>query len=225
MIPTLIVALHLTTGSADSFERFIYPLSPAQSTPGISIDTSAAPDLAPWAEQARSLAREWYPHICELLSTRDYRSPKSLKFVFRMNQDAPAYCAGDEISFSVDWVRKHPDDFGMVIHELTHVVQAYPANKYDAGWLTEGIADYIRWWRYEPETPRPKINFAKASYRDAYRTTAYFLAWVAQKYDRRLVPQLDAAMRKAEDPEPVFKSLTGKSATDLWNEFKNELSE
>ncbi len=227
MLTTLIAAAHfaaMAPVAPDALDRFIYPLSPAQPCPPITVDVSAAPDLAEWAEKAKVVAREWYPQICQLLDTRDFKSPATLKFVFRENQQAPAYCAGNEISYSVEWVRKNPHDFGMVVHELTHVVQAYPSSKYGAGWLTEGIADYIRWWRYEPESPRPRIDFAKASYKDAYRTTAYFLAWATHKYDRRLVPQLDAAMRKAEDPEPIFKSVTGKSASELWDEFKVERS-
>ena len=37
---------------------------------------------------------------------------------------------------------EHPEDTGMVIHELTHIIQNYPSP--DPGWVTEGIADYIR---------------------------------------------------------------------------------
>ena len=64
------------------------------------------------------------------------------------------------------------------------------------------------------------INFQTASYRDAYRTTAAFLAWSSKKYNSGLVPALDANLRKAEDPMPTFVSLTGKTADELWEEFK-----
>jgi len=40
----------------------------------------------------------------------------------------------------------------MIVHELVHVVQAYPENRANMGWLAEGIADYIRFWKYEPQT-------------------------------------------------------------------------
>ena len=33
---------------------------------------------------------------------------------------------GDTIHVSADWIKKHPDDFGLVIHEMTHVIQHYP---------------------------------------------------------------------------------------------------
>jgi hypothetical protein len=204
----------------DELLKHIYPLAPEQKSPKITVDAHIAPDLQIWGETARDLATEWFPHLCRLLSTQDWKAPKSLTFVFRKGQDAPAYTAGGEISFSVDYVRAHPGDLGMVIHELTHVVQSYPGSSFDTGWLVEGIADYTRWWRYEPEAPRSRINFAKATYHDAYRTTAWFLAWVSQKYDSRMVPALDLNLRIAEDPLPTFVKYTGKTADALWDEFK-----
>jgi len=220
MLSTLIAAAALCAPADDPLVKQIYPLSKPIPAPEITLDYSKAPDLQVWAEHAKAIATEWYPHLCELLSTQEFKSPKKLTFVFREKQDAPAYCAGREISFSIDYIHKFPNDLGMVVHELTHVVQSYPRNKVDTGWLVEGIADYTRWWRYEPETPRSRINWEKATYHDAYRTTAYFLAWVSQKYDRRLVPTLDGCLRKGEDPMPTFMTLTGKTADDLWTEFR-----
>ncbi|MBL8047913.1 MAG: hypothetical protein JNJ45_04455 [Chthonomonas sp.] len=215
------LALALATALLSSdLDRYVYPLAPAKVCPPISVDTKAAPSLEPWGEEAKNLATAWYPHICQLLATEDYKPLKSINFVFRKDQGAPAYASGNEISFSVEWVTAHPDDLGMVIHELTHLIQAYPRNKVDTGWLVEGIADYIRWWRYEPEAPRSRVNWEKASYRDAYRTTAGWLAWVGKKYNLSLVPKLDRALRKGDDPMPIFKELTGKDADALWGEYR-----
>lgn len=219
-----ILSLASSVVAPSDLDRYLYPLAPPQKSPEISVDSAAAPELAEWGEKAKSLATDWFPEICQLLSTQDFKPPTNLKFVFRKGQNAPAYTSGHEISFSVEWVTKHPDDLGMVIHELTHVVQAYPRNRHDTGWLVEGIADYVRWWRYEPEAKRSKIDFTKATYHDAYRTTANWLAWVAKKYDLRLVPALDLSLRKAEDPLPVFEKITGKSPDDLWSEYKSEMS-
>lgn len=201
--------------------KWIYPMAPAIAAPPMTVDTKDAPDLKEWGDKAKELATAWYPHVTQLLATKQHYKPiKQLRFVFRLKQDAPAWCSGEEISISAEWVRKHPDDFGMVIHEMTHAIQQYPSNKVDTGWLVEGIADYIRWWRYEPEAPRSRINFEKATFRDAYRTTAYWLAWTSKKYDMRLVPALDECLRKAEDPIPVIVKITGKEPQVLWDEFR-----
>lgn len=131
----------------------------------------------------------------------------------------PAYASGGEITISGKWIKEHPDDLGLVIHELVHVIQQYPHFEGKPGWLVEGIADYIRWWRYEPEAPRRRPDPAKANYTDSYRTTGWWLGWVSQKYDRRLVPALDRALRNKQDPMPIFKAMTGKTPEELWKEF------
>lgn len=225
MTTALICGLASTFAIPDAdLARHVYPLSKPIAAPRIELDAKAAPDLQVWGERARDLATAWFPHVCQLLSTGDFKPPKRMRFVFREKQGAPAYCAGDEISFSVDWVRAHPEDFGMVIHEMVHVIQAYPANAFGAGWVTEGIADWVRWWRFEPEAMRWPRDVSRSSYRDGYGTTAYFLAWAMRKYDARLIPELDLAMRKAEDPADVFVRRTGKKPDELWAEFQKAVT-
>ncbi len=203
----------------DAYTRYFYPLSPEIRSPRIEVDASAMPEETAWVRAAGTLASEWFPEICKLLSTRGFKPPRVVRLVVKPNIGPPAYTAGNTITIKGTWIRDHPDDFGMVIHELTHVIQAYPDSDKTPGWLVEGIADYGRWWRYEPEARRPRIDPEKSKYTDAYRTTAYFLAWVSQRYDKRLVPMLDDEMRHARDPIPVFKQLTGKEPGDLWTEF------
>ena len=35
---------------------------------------------------------------------------------------APALTSGNRMQFSAQWIAEHPDDFVMVIHEVTHVI-------------------------------------------------------------------------------------------------------
>lgn len=219
-VTTLAISAQTPPAASPDLNRFIYPLAQPKACPPIVVDLKDSPEMKEWGDKAKALATEWFPHLCQLLSTQDYTPPKEIKFSFRKGQDAPAWASRDEISFSVDWLKRRPDDMGIVIHELTHIVQAYPRNKVDTGWLVEGIADYIRWWRYEPEAGAPRINFATAKHTDAYQTTAYWLAWVSRKYDKRLVPALDLDLRKGVDPNPTFERITGKKPEDLWLEFK-----
>jgi uncharacterized membrane protein len=201
----------------------LYPMQRLRVAPPIEIDTSDAPEAAAWAERAKLLIQEWFPFVVATLSTENWKTPEKIRLVFRKQQDAPAYAAGSEISISAPWIAAHPDDWGMVIHELTHVVQSYPGYRGKPGWLVEGIADYIRWWRYEPEAPRTRIDPEKAKYTDSYRTTAAFLAYVAGRHNRSLVPKLDDALRNRRDPLPLFQELTGKSIDTLWEEFVKTL--
>ena len=230
----MLLSLSFLIGGND-LSRHIYPMAASMPCPPVVIDVSDCPDAKLWAETAKALVVEWYPKLTQLLATdgRDpltggkkgeaFKAPAEIKLVFKKTLNVPAYASGGEITINGDWIAKHPDDLGMVVHELTHVIQQYPGGRNKPGWLVEGIADYIRWWRYEPELHagpgRTKVNASTAKYTDAYRTTAVWLAWVSRKYDMRLVPALDKAMRDREDPMPLFEKVTGKNADDLWKEF------
>lgn len=133
-----------------------------------------------------------------------------------------AATSGGTISINAIYVRRATNDFGMVIHELTHVVQSYHRGN-TPGWLTEGIADYIRLSHFEPQARRPRINPEKASYTDAYKTTAIFLEWVEKKYDEQLVKKLNQAAREGRFQIELFKDYTGKTMDELWAEFADTL--
>jgi hypothetical protein len=181
----------------------------------VTVDTTDAPDLADWAGQARALVEKWHPIVAGLLPTAGFTPPSEVKIVIKKMKGV-AYTAGDTIVIAADWIHQHPDDLGMVVHELTHVIQHYPANR-GAGWLVEGIADYIRFYHYEPKTelrlPR------RASYRDGYRTTAMFLAWIEKAHGKDVLHKINDSLRKGEYKDELFKSRTSKSLDDLWGEF------
>lgn len=190
-------------------------------TPEVKIDIEgeATPATKAWAEEAAQHVREWWPVVVRMLSTQDFKTPDQFVLHFKPELKVPAYRTPEGLFISIAWITKRPDDFGMVIHEMTHAIQDYRRTPRDAGWLVEGIADYIRYYHYEPESPRHRFNPEKASYRDAYGTTAAFLAWAMHKYDRRLVRELDAALRRADYNDALFEKLTGKPVDALWQEF------
>jgi hypothetical protein len=182
---------------------------------------SQVPDLQPWGHAAEALCDVWYPKIVAILHSDDSVRPlpSVVKLFFEKEMRGVAYSRGAEIHISANWVRAHPNDFGMVIHELTHLVQRYPRNRNSAGWLVEGIADYVRLGYFEPLVPRPHIDFTKAKYTDAYKTTAAFLIWLEGKYGTDLVPKLNAALRGGDYSDAVFIDATGKDVAQLWSDF------
>lgn len=176
-----------------------------------------------WADEAGPLVTEWWPQIARLLSTENFQSPAEMVLTFKRDMDGPGYRTRSGIVIGVPWITAHPGDFGMLIHEMTHAIQDYRRAPREATWLVEGIADYIRYWHYEPELPRPRIDTARASYRDGYGTTGAFLAWLMVKYDRRIVRELDAAFRAERYSNDCLKELTGKDLDTLWQEFVAEI--
>jgi Peptidase of plants and bacteria len=183
-------------------------------------DVAQVPDLQPWGRAAEALCQAWYPKIVAILHSDDSVRPlpRLVKLRFEKEMKGVAYASGSEIHIAASWVQSHPNDFGMVVHELTHLVQRYPRNR-GGGWLVEGIADYVRLQYFEPLVPRPHIDFTKAKFTDSYKTTAVFLIWLEGKYGSDLVPTLNAALRAGRYSDAVFKDATGKEVAQLWSDF------
>jgi hypothetical protein len=181
----------------------------------ITVEYDEAPDVKEWAEKARDLCEKWYPIISETLASKDFSPPREVRIVFKDEKKGIAYTSGAKITVVADWIRKHPDDFGMVIHELCHVVQSYPKG---VGWITEGIADYVRYFKFEPKPAPPKIS-SKAGYKDGYKTSATFLAWIEKSKDKEIVRKLNEVLRTGKYREDVFKEWTGSDLETLWKEF------
>jgi hypothetical protein len=170
-----------------------------------------------WAGKASQLVATWYPKIDTLLKSDNFTPPKEITIVFQ-KMEGVAYTTGNIIYISANWIKQHPDDFGMVVHELVHVIQSYPQGS-GHSWVTEGIADYIRHAHYEPDVKLPKINPDRASYRDAYKTTAGFFIWIEKNYDKEFVKKLNIATREKTYKDEIFKEQTTKSLDDLWKEY------
>ena len=208
----------------EPLDKLLFPLAKAPTAvPKFEIDVTEVADdakLRDWADHSQSLCEDWYPIMCRLLATDDWKPPETIRLVVKKDLNIPGATTGATIQVSAKWVGEHPDDFGMVIHELTHVIQGYPPGT-QPGWLVEGIADYVRYWRFEPEKPHGRVG-PQASYRDGYGTTGAFLAWLIHKYDHRIVRRLDDALRHRQYDESIFRAATGKDLDALWTEFLAE---
>jgi len=206
----------------------------------IVFDYSATPDLKEWVEAKLVPACvEWYPKIVAMLPSDGYEPPKKFTVTFSKDYTGVAAAAGTRVVCGHNWFRKNLEGeaVGAVVHELVHVVQQYgrprPQNARDVanpppsrnpGWLVEGLADYIRWFLFEPESQRPRPNPNRANYDDSYRTTGHFLEYVMRKYDKEAVKKLNAAMREGRYSEDLWKQLTGKTADELGQEWKQTLA-
>ncbi|GAA4430706.1 basic secretory protein-like protein [Bremerella cremea] len=196
-------------------------ISVAEGTPEakeltVVIDVSEVPELKAWGANAEKLIREWHPKVAEELKQEGFTAPTEVRVVFKKDMDGVAYTVRNQITIAGDWVKKHPEDNGMVIHELAHVCQAYPRG--GPFWLTEGIADYIRFYKFEPETSLHRINPERQKYTDGYRTSAQFVAWL-EKTNPGFVQKVNEAIRKREYKNFMIREMTGKSVEQLWDEF------
>ena len=139
-----------------------------------------------------------------------------------------ASTGGTRIHCAGGWFRRNlqGEAVGAVVHEMVHVVQRYRrvrGGRRNPGWMVEGVADYIRWFLYEPKSKRPRPNPARAKYTDSYRTTAAFLNYAVDTCDRDLIRKFNAAMRQGKYTAELWKEYTGKTVDELWADYVKTL--
>jgi basic secretory peptidase family protein len=186
-----------------------------------TVDVSDAPEMKEWADKAARVCERQYPMINDELKSDGYKPPTQVTMTLKKDYRGVAATGGSRIVGSVKYFHDHPGDIGAMVHETVHVVQHYRSRS-NPGWLVEGVADYVRFFKYEPGKIG-RINPDRARYDGAYRQTAAFLNYVTEKYDRDLVRKLNAAMRRGEYKEDLWTELTKKTAKELGEEWKAAL--
>ena len=142
-------------------------------------------------------------------------------FIIDPGYNGVAATSGAIVRYNPGWMRDNPNDIDVVTHEVMHIVQGYPHNA-GPGWITEGIADYVRatlgvdnegaGWSM------PAFN-DKQHYENAYRVTARFFVWIEKSKKKGFVQALDAAMRTHSYTPAFWQSHTGKTVDELWKEY------
>jgi len=154
-------------------------------------------------------------------ATYNPNTSKKVTFIMDPAYDGVAATGDDVVRYNPEWFRKHPGDIDVVTHEVAHIVQAY--GETDApGWITEGIADYLR-YRFGVDNTGAGWKLydysAKQNYDNSYRVTARFFVWIEQHYDKNFVKQLDDTMRRHTYKDDFAKKHTGKTFAGLWEEY------
>ncbi len=217
----------LTEATAVPVARLVSK-SPDSALYQITIDYTDAPELKDWVEKKlQPTVDAWYPKIIEALPSKNFKALAHVSIAITDDYRGVAATGGDRVVCNSAWFKENygGEALGAVVHELVHVAQQYGYGRTRRGasnpvWLVEGIADYIRWFKYEPKPTgtRPR-NPARANYTDSYRTTAGFLNFVVEKHDKQVVVKLNAAMRQGKYSADLWKQYTGKTAEELWKEY------
>jgi hypothetical protein len=180
------------------------------------IDVSDAPELKEWAEKTVRVCERNYTMLNEELWSDGFKPRTVITMTLKNSYKGVAQAGGGKITGSVAYFKKNPGDIGAMVHETAHCVQEY-RTRGNPGWLVEGVADYVRFFKYEPGkigklTKTPKYN-------GSYRTTAAFLNFVTENYDKDLVKKLNKAMREGEYKEEIWKVFTKKTVQELNDEW------
>lgn len=178
-----------------------------------------APDLE--GEVLGQLVETFFTVYPVLVRAYNDQAVKEVEFFIDPTYEGVAEAGGHRVRINPAWLQKHPDDFDLVTHEVMHLVQAYP-NASGPWWVTEGIADYVRYvygcdnvlggWSLTP--------FAdEQHYTNGYRITARFFTWIEHQKAPGFVKYLDHAMREGVYTDKIWKEAVGKNIDDLWREY------
>ena len=182
-------------------------------------EVSDSPKLAEWGSQAKELVEKWYQRTVNLIPTKDFGPPREIWLKIRKSDRGVAATSGNRITVSSGWIEKHPADIGCVHHELVHVIQSYKHRV--PGWLTEGIADYLRWGIYEGK-PQEWFRYPDKpqGYKDSYQVTGGFLLWLESDRAPGIVKKVNTAVRNGDyKDDSIFQKETGNTIDELWTEY------
>lgn len=201
------------------------------------VDVSEAPQYAEWVtDDLKPILPEWYPKIVAMLPSPGYRAPSEITLTFRndVQPGTPAYAVGSRIVMNAPWFKNQleKEARGCVVHELVHVVQNYwlatkvnPNPQQTPSWITEGIADYIRWFLYEPESKGaqyPPEQIKEMRHDASYRISANFIDWVSRNHNKELVRLINDAARHGRYDDSLWKKHTGKTLEELAKGWKSQ---
>jgi hypothetical protein len=185
-----------------------------------TVNVDDAPEMKPWAEKVARICERAYPMINEELKSNGFKPATEVSLTLKSDYKGVAATSGNHIVGSVKFFKSHPEDVGAMVHETVHVCQRYRGRF--PGWLVEGIADYIRFFKFEPGKLRP-LSPNRARYDGSYQVTARFLAFVTERYDKDFVRKLNRMLREGDYREESFKILTGKTVQALNEEWRASL--
>lgn len=210
-----LVVREIAIDSDPAIAVFKYPIE-------FVVDATDAPDMKEWAEKTARVCERQYPMICEALPSENFKPLTVIRMTLKNDYNGVAAAGGGRITGSVKYFKSHLDDIGAMVHETVHCVQLY-RGRGNPGWLVEGVADYIRFFKYEPGKIG-RINPERAKYDGSYRTSAAFLAYVTDHNDPQIVKKLNAAMREGKYKPELWKEYTGKTVDELGREWQQSLA-
>jgi hypothetical protein len=192
----------------------------------VTLDTSqlsaadqANPQVTGWGETARAMAEAQFVPLYELLYPTAEMPPElSATLVLIRQSDGIAWTGGGVMTANMTYFDANLADVGAIFHELAHVVQGYPRN--DEGWLTEGVADWARYFWYEKRTLADYRAAAPGNYTDGYTNASRFLEWLRLYRNGAIVRRLNEIMRAdGSVTEQAWTGLAGAGLDALWREY------
>ena len=241
--PVIVFLIAVSAFAQNSNSRAPYIVQTSDGKCAIAIDTSAAPELADWAEHKLGpVLAVWYPKIVALLPSSGFTAPQAYSITVQP-MDGVAYTSGTKVFVSEKWIQDemNGEAIGAIVHESVHVIQQYHSRA--PSWLVEGIADYLRWFKFEPQSHGADVVWMgklhipddcsivvqctgghfSPRYDASYRISANFLNWICEKYNSNLVTALNRDLRQGKYTRDFWTQHTDKPLQELGHEWKEQI--
>jgi hypothetical protein len=169
----------------------------------------------------KQLVETFFVVYPKLAKTFNAKTLKTVAFVVDTAYKGVAATSDGRVVYSPKWFHQHPQDIDVVTHEVMHIVQDYGESE-GPGWLTEGIADYVRsQFGVANEGAKWALTDLKPGqhYTNSYRTTARFLLWIEKKQKKGFVKEMDKQLRAHTYTANSWKQQTGKTVDELWKAY------
>lgn len=146
---------------------------------------------------------------------------KEVKFLVDTAYKGVAATSNGRVVYAANWMKTHPEDIDVVTHEVMHIVQNY-GRSVGPGWLTEGIADFAR-YQFGVDNTGSKWALPDLKethhYKNSYRITARFFAWIEENVKDGTIKQVDKSLRDHTYTATIWTTLTGKDLDQLWADY------
>jgi len=174
--------------------------------------------LEAWVERLKPKMMAWWPILITDLASPGFTPTDriSLEFYRIEPNNIPAATIKNRIIVDPANVLAHlhnPDMLGMIGHEMVHVAQGYLNNP--AHWLTEGIADYMRYYVLIPDDPGRAFKADGAHFDGGYQPTAGLLDWIERAHPGA-VRRVNAVMRQGGDGPAELRRQAGAPLETVW---------
>jgi hypothetical protein len=142
------------------------------------------------------------------------------KVTLTFSETGFAQTSSDTISFLKTWNPKQP---GFLLHEGTHFIQNYGNKARNRGWVTEGLADLVRFKLTKTsDEPGWAIGcIGDQTYKFGYGCTAAFFLWMENYCGHSNIQvALNRMILDGSDTNITLNNLCGKNIDELWNIYK-----
>jgi hypothetical protein len=172
------------------------------------------------------ITQEFYRVYPLLVDKFNKNAPKTVYLKVDNKTEYGAYVMGHTISINYKAIQVDLDagNLGVMIHELTHIVQhGYQGDV--PSWIVEGMADYavLLFGTEKTDVSLPKASEVKSGKKylekESYRHVTRFLLWVKTHKRATIFEDINSAAMTGTYKEELFKKWTGQTLEQLTQSY------